>query len=299
MEFSKYLTSLLPTLGKDRILEDLDIQRDQIRDTITPTYAAAAEFFKKHPFQSALVKKMNDEFIRQSKVGVRGNMIVQISHVWENTLRGLDVLDQMIEKNFGRETAQSGMTYLRANLLMHIEAVGFAMTYARKLLLWVYASETASYTKDGEPLTGNYGSKKEREWMQVHWADFIRVMTLLGRPHDELSKTYGSIPNAVIDPNRMSEIQTTVGAGKIDPMKHGYISSHWWPLYHLRIRIAEWQVLQRDRAKEELQAIQFRLLQLKQAQMGKPNARIDKEVEYYENEASKLSRKIAKIEGRG
>jgi len=51
MDFGKYINSLLPSLGKDRVLEDISNLREELQDTVIPPYLAATEFFKQHRFQ--------------------------------------------------------------------------------------------------------------------------------------------------------------------------------------------------------------------------------------------------------
>ena len=296
MDFGKYVESLLPSLGKDRVLEDIRNLREELQDTVIPPYFAASEFFKEHRFQDAIVKDMAKDFDRQVKTSYRGNMITVLLEVWKNSVEGLDELDRLVDKYYGQTTAATGMTFLKANVLQHVEAMGFAFRYARRLLMYVYALETQHYSKDGNKLTGSFLTKPEREWMQVHYRDFLKVITILGTPAGNLGRIYGQVPDALIDPDRVEEMKATMGTSKIDPLKHGFIPSALWPIYHIRVRIAEWQVARRDVAREEIRALEFRLLNLKNQSGGKVNARVQQEITYSEDRISKLNRKIAKLE---
>lgn len=296
MEFGKYVESLLPTLGKDRILEDLRHLREELQDTVIPPYTAATEFFSSRRFQDKITKDMANDFDKKVKSKYRGNMVSVMTEIWGNAVEGVDALDAMVDKHYGKDVTKHGMTYLKANVLQHIEALGFAFRYARKMLMYIYALETQHYTENGRPITGSFLTKPEREWMQVHYRDFLQVMTILAVPANELTSVYGAVPDALIDADRVEEMKATVGTGKIDPLKHGFIPSALWPIYHVRIKLAEWQVARRDAAREEMRAIEFRLLNLKALDAGKANAKIQNEIEYSEDRVSKLSRKIAKLE---
>jgi len=296
MDFGKYINSLLPSLGKDRVLEDISNLREELQDTVIPPYLAATEFFKQHRFQDKISKDLTKDFERQVKTTHRGDMVAVMSAVWANSVDGLDELDRLVDKYYSASTASTGMTFLKANVLQHVEAMGFAFRYARRLLMYLYALETQHYSKDGEKISGSFLTKPEREWMQIHYRDFLQVINILAIPAKDLSRIYGQVPDAVIEPGRVEEMKATMGTAKIDPLKHGFIPSALWPIYHVRIRIAEWQVARRDTAREEVRAMEFRLLNLKNLGTGTTNARIEQEIAYSEDRVSKLNRKIAKLE---
>lgn len=296
MDFGKYVESLLPSLGKDRVLEDIRNLREELQDTVIPPYASAAEFFKQFKFQDKITKDLSKDFDRMVKTKYRGDMVAVLSQVWGNSVEGLDELDRLVDKYYGTTVTSTGMTFLKANVLQHVEAMGFAFRYARRLLMYLYALETQHYSKDGDKVTGSFLSKPEREWMQMHYRDFLHVVNILATPAGDLGRIYGQVPDALIEPERVEEMKATMGTSKIDPLKHGFIPSALWPLYHVRIRIAEWQVARRDAAREEVRAMEFRLLNLKNQTSGQGNARIEQEIAYSEDRISKLNRKIAKLE---
>lgn len=296
MDFGKYVESLLPSLGKDRVLEDIRNLREELQDTVIPPYTAAAEFFKEHRFKDQVSKDLAKDFERQVKTKHRGDMVAVMLEVWKNSVDGLDELDRLVDKYYGQTTAATGMTFLKANVLQHVEAMGFAFRFARRLLMYLYALETQHYSKDGNKITGSFLTKPEREWMQIHYRDFLRVINILATDAGNLGRIYGQVPDALIDPDRVEEMKATMGTSKVDPLKHGFIPSVLWPLYHVRIRIAEWQVARRDSAREEIRAMEFRLLHLKNLNSGQVNARVQQEITYSEDRISKLNRKIAKLE---
>lgn len=296
MDFGKYVDSLLPSMGKDRVLEDIRNLREELNDTVIPPYAAAEEFFKQFPLKDKTTKDMARDFDRKVKTKYRGNMISIMTETWRNSVEGLDELDRLVDKYYGPTITAQGMTFLKANVLQHVEAMGFAFRYARRLLMYVYALETQHYSKDGDKVTGSFLTKPEREWMQVHYRDFLHVINILATPAKDLGAIYGRVPDALIDKDRVEEMKATMGTSKVDPLKHGFIGSTFWPIYHIRISIAEWQVARRDAAREEVRALEFRLLHLKNLGTGTKNARIEQEISYSENRISKLNRKISKLE---
>ena len=68
------------------------------------------------------------------------------------------------------------------------------------------------------------------------------------------------------------------------------------PIYHIRIRIAEWQAAKYQEAKEERSMVELRLLSLKELKSGKDNARLEQQIEYNQERLSKLTAKIGRME---
>lgn len=295
MNLKSFITSLVPSISKSDILDDLEFLRKQLRDDALPVYKDAAEHFKKFRFKSKFALDANKEFMSRSNTGYSGDMVSQIHQAFENTQRTIDLLEDMAGTYYGKNNPRGGTTYLRANILTHIESIGFALKYAGPLLLRLYAEESRVRDSSIEP----WGTKAEREWMSIHWRSFIDVVNLLSREPAAIEKSYRSIPDAVIIPDRIEELEATVGGRtRINPLRHNFISSQWWPIYHIQIARAEWQANLRDKAVAEKSAIQYSLLNLRSLDSGNVNAQVQQEIKYHQDRVSKLTRKIAKLEGR-
>ena len=68
------------------------------------------------------------------------------------------------------------------------------------------------------------------------------------------------------------------------------------PIYHIGMRIAEWQAKRYKSAKEELSLLQLRKLNLERVSAGKPDAKIQSEIKYLEARIQGLNFDIDEME---
>lgn len=296
-EFLKFTQSLLPTISKGRVLEDIEHLRDEVRQYVVTPYEAADEFFKKFPLKDKSVQAFDDQFRNEVAGRSRANYITGIHETFKNAVQVLDVLDDLVDKYYGKDISATGMTFLKANMLRHIEAVGFAARYARMVLLYTYAAETAIRNPNGKPVTGSFLTKPERDWMFANAKDFRNVCKLLRIEPKNVKATYAIVPDVTITQEAVETMQAVKGSSTANPHRMNFISSKWWPVFHIRMAVVEWQKYRRDKAAEELKALEYRLLHLRNMDTGQVDARIEREIDYLETNISKLSRKIDKLEG--
>ena len=295
MSIFNYVQSLIP-ITKGRVLEDISKLREELRDYNEENYVSAAEHFKKFSLKNRVTKGFNDDYQRIYRKAGRTSYIAGVNNVTKNSIAVLDVLDDLVDEKYGNSITGSGLTYLKANVLRHIEAVGFFAKYSRALLLYTYAAETSERTKEGKNTTGDFLSKPEREWLFANFRDFCHVLNTLSKDPKWVKETYATLPDVVVDKESEETLRETIGDGKLNPVFLNFVAPRWWPIYHTRIAWAEWQVLRRDKAVEERKAIQFRLLHLKATEEGHRDAKVENEILYLEDRISKLSRKIDKLE---
>jgi hypothetical protein len=112
----------------------------------------------------------------------------------------------------------------------------------------------------------------------------------------EIKDKLEDIPNVIVSPETVEVTQRTVGLTKTDPFQAGLIPFVINPIYHVRMRIAEWQVRRYELAKEEMVAAELKLLMLKESRSGKKDAGLERKIEVYDDRVQKLRRKILEME---
>lgn len=86
MKIINYITSLLPTFGKDRVIEDIRITRNEIKEATEPSYKNADVMYKGWTFKSAPLKEKLDTFKRMVKHGGGDNAIAVIHKGFKDIL---------------------------------------------------------------------------------------------------------------------------------------------------------------------------------------------------------------------
>ena len=294
MKIWNFITSLLPSFKKDRIIEDTRLTRMEIREATLPAYHNAVELFKGWKFKSAELKDKNATFKRMTKLG-NGNIVENIESSFETILRNFDTIEEMVLQTFMEDVSGGGITYLKANLLQLVDMVGFVSKYARKFLIYVYVCETKEYPEDGSE-SATALMPIEIEWLNANFLSFCAALDILTGTPDSMKKNLDNIPDIRVTKDNAQTLNSSVGQGKIDPFNMGLVDRWFNPIYCVRLRVAEWQAERYKAAKEELQQCQLRCMNLKKLHEGKPDARLQQEIVYMESRVQGLNANIAKME---
>lgn len=293
MELSKFFISLLPNFEKDRVLEDLRITKSELKEITMPAYEHAMVFMKSWKFKSPQLESFQDSFDRLVKG--QGNFIVVLSKGLPNVLGCLEELEDQIGRSYNEDVATQGLTYAKGQLLQAVEAAGFVTKFARKLLDYAYICEAQQFPDSGIALADAL-TKAQQEWIVGNFVHFCTAFSALSGQPADMRKKLADIPDVVVTQDNLQTLPHSVGANKIDPLKMGLIPVWMNPIYHVRMRVTEWQVSRYHAAKEDLKLLQLRKLHLKQLSEGKNDVRLVNEIKYMEGRIQDLEYKIKKLE---
>ena len=297
MKIKDYISSLLPSFTKTRMTEDLGIVREELRNTTLPAYTSSVKAFGNSRFKSEELIKFEDEFKKNVKTNFRGGSIAVIEQTLKMMDENVDVAEKAINAYYTDDVMRESMTFLKVNLVQYLETASFVTRYARRHLIWAVALETEAVGSDG-----GYGQKRsmtegEYEWLRVQKYNFFTALSIMGGfTPAEVEKNLRDIPDIVVTKDNAPVIEKTVGIQKLDPFQFGLIPVWLNPIYHVRMRIAEWQVKRFKAAQHEKEVIELRLLQLKQAHAGKSDARLAEQIEYNEGRLQKLNYELKEME---
>lgn len=294
MKIDQYLTSLLPSFSKERVMEDCRLTRSEIKDISLPLYETASKAFKGHKFQNEEVQNMQAVFGRMVK-GHSGGLIDGVLSALKQSLENLDEVEKLIDQVYNEEVAGAGLTYLKAHLLQFTEWTSFESKYSRKLLIYVLILESAQYPDSGSVLSESL-EPAEVEWVKNNFVHFCTAVNVVAQPTAKLKSSLATVPDIAITKDNVHTLKTTMGESKIDPFSVGLIPIWLNPIYHVRMAIAEWRADRYQATKEEKKLIELRILNLKRAQDGKPDAGIQKEIEYSERRLANINYRIEKQE---
>lgn len=293
MKIDKFLSSMLPSFEKTRVKEDIGLLREELKEVVLPVYDSAVKAMKKRDFRAEPIIAFNNDFTSSVKTATKGNFIVVIHESMRNAYENLDMLEVMIDKFYSDDVMRDGMTYLRINLLQYLEAISFASRFSRAILLWTYAAEISAV---GEEYEGDEISEGEREWINKNSSTFFQCINIIGLKKKDIEKKLEEIPDVVATEENNQFIPRTIGKHKLDPFHFDLIPVKLNPIYHVRMLITEWQVARHRAAMEEKRMLEFRLLQMKQIESGKDDAKLQERIEYTEGRLQKLRYKLQEME---
>lgn len=294
MKLTTFAKSLLPTIARDSIIEDITITRAAVTEAAIPAYESAAPFFKSWRFKSPDLKDMMESFDSQIKRAGNDNMIITISKGFEPLLKNLEEVEDMIKKMYGHEVSGGGLTYLKANLLQFVECTSFVTRYAIKFLNYAYICETAEF-ENGEAISQSL-SRAEIEWLKTHLFSFCLAFRIVTGNPGQVKKQLAEVVDVVIADETADTMAETLGEERLDPLRMGFIPVRLNPIYHVRMMVAKWQADRYKGAKEELALVQLRKLNLEQTVEGKPDAATQKQLKYMTERAEELNYKLVQME---
>lgn len=292
MKLKKFLTLMLPSFERSRLLEELDVVRNEVKEITLPPYLVAGDFYKRSNFIGKQTLAYDKGFAKDVGPKINGNHITVSYLVLKDLVERLDLIETLVNKAFAKDVASSSITFLRANLIQYIEVASFASRYARRLLLWTLSEEQSD---SNSPYNiPKAMSKAEERWIWENRNNYIRCLNILSLDKVRLESLFRAIPDMVVAPDDVEVVEQTLGLTKTDPLAFGLIPVRLNPIYYIRMSIAEWQVARYKVAVEEKRALEYRLLALKEN--GAPDAKLEQEITYTEGRLQKLNRKISEME---
>ena len=275
-------------------MEDLRSINEELTNNTIPCYEQAVIVFKNKTWPTELMKEVEDQCAK--RVGLYSvNHINTIFRCLKNCRANITGLIDTIDRNYSNDLMRDGISYLVANQLQYIELCNFINPYSRRWLIYAYSAETLRAEKNT-----NYPKRaelnKEEEYLKANKETFISGLTILSKSPKEVDKTFDRIPDMVADPDKASVATATVGASNLDPFGFNIIPVALNPIYHVRMAFAQWQVNRHLLMQEEKKQLEYKLIRLKEVRgSGKPDPKLDKQIEYTEMRIEKIRYKLNRM----
>lgn len=296
MKIMSFIASLLPTFDRQRVIGNIAALQSELGGSVVKVATEASELIGKKKLQADYSKELDKRFHQITRIFRSANIVQAIATVLESLPAKLGYLENLVNTDFAKDVARDALSYQKASVLKYLEVTEFFSNYAERLLLKIMEAETCAM--NGTDATfGQNASPALHKWMDQNERDFFQVLEALALPLKDVQEKIDAIPNITALPDNVDTVKETVGANALDPLGLGFLITTWFnPIYRLRMNYADWQV-KRYRAKQELtQALQFRLLALKEAYAKKQDPRLEKSINYHEGRINELTRELAETE---
>jgi hypothetical protein len=289
----RFVQSLLPTFKRSRVLTDIRTTRSDF-ERLQPLYDEAATTFANWKFKNPLVKERLEQFGEIVKGRDSDNALVHIAKNIPTILKNLDAVESLAEKVLTDNIVGAGLNYKQAVLLRYVDATFLVAKYARTLLGFVMAYESAEFKENSidpdESIT-----KAERAYLVKQGLDFCRAYAaIIGAPTQTLDKL-NDVPEIEINKSDTAFVASSQG-DRVDPFRMGFVATNANPIYFVRMLVAEWEHKRFQETKADVQLLELRLLQMKKLQKGQPDASLERQITYMENRVQKLRAELADVE---
>lgn len=294
MLLNKLIQALLPSFGKDRVLEDLLVTRGEL-ESLAPIYAEASRLLRSRTFAHKDIDFFNHELRKNCKIAGSDNIVVAIEKAIDVALKNTKVLEDFAQNHLQKTIATAALTYVQANVIQYTNALGLFVKYSRKLLNYIYVAETLGSKEGGETAVVEAMGASEIQWLKDTFLDFCHAFSAASNEPAKTVAGLQGVPDAVVSEQGHASLSRTMGDAKLDPLKLGFIKS-FNPIYVIRVIVAEAQVARYNAAKAEVDLIKLRKLNLELLDKSKEDPRIQKQIEWCERRLDGLNYKIHEME---
>lgn len=301
MSLVSFVQSLTHTLGKNEVAKSCELSLKALTTTTIPAYKSAEALFRVAKLASTDAQSYQNRVRRAVKANGTGmfEIILECLHNAESILRGIEKRSDTL---FADKEATIAITYQKATYIRLVSAIGFGTEYARRFLNHVYILETAKISPDFK--LEEHSTPAERAYVEDNFENFCTVLRSLEKRYTEIEKDVDGMPEAIVNDLSEQTLPHTLGATRTDPLGMnnfilpGDVSARWNPFYLIGTMIATFQVKQYNVAKEELDLLQMRMLNLQKKQEGKPDPKLEAQIEHMANRIGTLRYEIEVMEER-
>lgn len=293
MSIFNYLKSLLPTFGKDRILEDLRLSRTEFQDF-------RLAFKEADKVLGKLKSKQAQELGRvASNLGLSlkgGESIVGfLSRNQENIIDNIDLMERLVKQEMPDTVAAQGLDLRQINFVQISEVMSFSARFSRFLVSYLTRLEFDLVAEDKKLEVSSDVMPYEHEAFEKGMMPFIVAMIQLSKPVTEVQEALASIPDMLVADTNYNVLKSTLGEKKIEPLGLTRQDFEWNPIYHIRMNLVEGRELRYRECKAQLSCLQLQLARNRLAAQGKQDARLEREIAYLTNMINNVNSEIADL----
>lgn len=295
MNLSSFISSMLPNFTRSRIEDDLDTIFAEYNDHVKPCFEQFRKEFKNFKFTDSEIQSQVQVFDDNTKFKYDGNHVVAMyDSALMNIPSKIDLCRLIIEDKFTSDVLASAINALQINVIQLVEVLAFVTRFARRYLNFVITKELSGlgWKDEGE---GSSITEAEQDYIKKNFLYFVHGLKILHADRADIKEAFEEIPDILVNKDNVKNV-TTVSGEKTDPLQLGFIPVFLNPIYHIGIRIAEYQAARYKEAQHDQQVITSKILYLRKKLDGKQDAHLEKVIENYEELARKQSYKIAKME---
>lgn len=284
MNIINFINTLRSIISKNDIIDDLTIRGNELNEITIPLYRDALNNLTDYKYKSQKVVNLIKTFNSTVKNRESSNFIYSI-YMGLNNLSNLTTkLINLVDKTFEKNTTVDGITFSKVQIIQLIEAVFFINRYAPKLLNFIIIMETSIYDKNQARYIKESLTNAQIDYINDNFKTFCMLIEKMLAGPDNTIKLLSKIPNYVVANETEETLVSLKGRDSIDPIGFNNFIAPWLnPIYHLRMKIAEYQTNRYNELKDETKLIKLRILNLENILSEEPNPAIEKEINYYQD----------------
>lgn len=266
----------------------------EMNDTTIPMLEQFVQFVESEPKAGKVLDKFGKDFLTRLGGGGKGKFYDRILVALRANVAQAGDVEDLINKLIPKDADAMSLDGRAANLVQYTEILAFVNKYLRQLLL--------SFTADIAHGMGNIKfdsglAKPQIQALSDNLNSFVVAMVTLELASPGVERAIKAIPEFSVANTDIDALVATHGMSKMDPLRtSGFISANWNPICAIRMLITDRVVANYNAAKEERQALEYRIQALKDSRDGVENPRLEKAIDYHNGQLKKLNYEIEKVE---
>lgn len=294
MNAHKYAQSLKGATDRDEVISSLDSVIQDLGTKVLPIVVTASAAFKTVKLKSPEAIGFDERYRSEFKLSKNDNSFSDLRNRLQQVSKNLEYMRTAILKTLPETVSSTNIDYRSATLMQMVDNASFMMRFVRR-----FVETTTIYETQARGIYEDYQKKNltkgEAQWVENRFPMFLTVFATFSEPTAAFSKSFENVPNVKVDTESDHDLKL-FGQVKMDPFRLGFIPVSLNPFFHIGKWIAEFQAWRYKEAQEDLMRIQQRILLLEEADKGKANPKIEKEIEILRDKAEGLIYKINKAE---
>ncbi len=290
MDIKKFFSTLTPNMDRSALLRQLDETESNILNIDIPAITVANDLLGRKKFKSQAIKDFHAP-LRHITKGTE-SLLSALNQNNQHMPGIIDGLRKSIKSIFSEKISSSGISYQQLNLLNMVEALDFYSQTSRTYLRWLYDEDAISEDNTSE----RHIAKAEVTQLLGDRVAFGRLIEFFNRYSKNIASVLDTVIDAVFDEQTYQIIQANHGLTKIDPANLFVVGVRYNIFWHIGRIWNEVQLNNFKHDKEEKQALELRVLRLKEIQAGQPSVETEKELTYVEDKLKRVKASIAEME---
>lgn len=291
MKILQYVSQLIPSFGRDRVLDEITRLNSAVTGTLMPALRQAQKSFQHDAVDSDLAKRLQGELRSVFPEFAHSDLFDILVNLFRSVPGQLDVLEHFVEQHFAKDQTKEAITYRRATVLQYLDTLTFAVEFATNWTVRVVAAEAALAAKEPER-TDAYLTPRQKEEFDSLKTDWFAALKVVYQDPKVLLSAIEHVPDAVVSETNDAAVAAT---RSIDPLKMNFIRPRFNLLYRLGMMKAEWDVARIQRSKEEKQLMELRLHELTLARTGATNPRLEHQIKLVTDRLNKINFRIRRL----
>jgi hypothetical protein len=284
-----FVSAMLPTFEKTRLLEDFNSAVKELRITRDMYNVDTRDYM---PVLDKKFGTLVSEFKKHVNT-YNGDVFGTLVKIMDARLADIDKIIDYAEELYAPVIVRDLLDYQKINMLRYVDGISFFNSYARKLML------SATTLRLGDKTLVAVTDKLDYEFLNElnNTRSFAIMSSALENSYKEIRQAMDKMAKVTFSADSHEMVAKTNSVS--DPMRLGFMPVVGTLVYHIGLAINLYHSKRQDLAREELEKLRIQqlLLRRKAEESTDPTeiAKLEKQMKYHNNRINKISMSLEEM----